>query len=240
MGEWQVVESSVAPQEEGDVKPDVGPDSRSVNTTGVIGDSSAKRLAEAPPEEDTRSFKLQKKTTAVGLGEIYDPGLIPIQLKRKEETGQVVEPLIPMSSTSSGPLKWTSISLKSKDASSATSSIPSASPSTPKAEESNGALPPSDTKAQAPPATSRWSKIKWDQPIKEEAAATSQNPQRLNDLPSTGPPAGAEEDHTSIRTEDSPVKLEPDGSVPGLIAEPLTTGLFKKRKALTGVGRGRR
>ncbi len=155
MGEWQVVESSPAPQEGKDVKPDVGPDSGSGNTTGVIGDSSAKRLAEAPPEEDTRSFKLQKKTTAVGLGEIYDPGLIPIK-KRKEETGQVVEPLIPMSSTSSGPLKWTSISLKSKDASSATSPIPSASPSAPKAEEFNGALPPPDAKAQAPPTTSRW------------------------------------------------------------------------------------
>lgn len=46
-----------------------------------------KREAEAPPEEDSRSFKLRKKSLNPGLGEIYDPGLIPIKVKKKEVQG---------------------------------------------------------------------------------------------------------------------------------------------------------
>ncbi|KAF8844367.1 hypothetical protein BDN67DRAFT_963118 [Paxillus ammoniavirescens] len=36
-------------------------------------------------EEDARTFKLRKKTVGVGLGEIYDPDIIPIKLKTKKE-----------------------------------------------------------------------------------------------------------------------------------------------------------
>ena len=43
-----------------------------------------KREAEAPLEEDSRSFKLRKKSLNPGLGEIYDPGLIPIKVKKEE------------------------------------------------------------------------------------------------------------------------------------------------------------
>ena len=43
-----------------------------------------KREADAPLEEDSRSFKLRKKSLNPGLGEIYDPGLIPIKVKKKE------------------------------------------------------------------------------------------------------------------------------------------------------------
>jgi len=41
-----------------------------------------KRDEEAPADDDdTRRFKIQKKTVAVGLGEIYDPGVIQIKPK---------------------------------------------------------------------------------------------------------------------------------------------------------------
>ncbi|KAF9241532.1 hypothetical protein BU15DRAFT_87125 [Melanogaster broomeanus] len=36
-------------------------------------------------EEDPRAFKFRKKTAGLGLGEIYDPGIIPIKIKTKEE-----------------------------------------------------------------------------------------------------------------------------------------------------------
>jgi WW domain-binding protein 4 len=45
-----------------------------------------KREAEAHSDDDfDRHSKLRKRTVAAGLGEIYDPGLIPIKLKKKEE-----------------------------------------------------------------------------------------------------------------------------------------------------------
>ncbi|KAF5380570.1 hypothetical protein D9615_004654 [Tricholomella constricta] len=81
-GEWEVVATiPSAPKptsdEEVDEKPDIA---AAGDVTGV------KREAEAPPdEEDTRQYKLRKKTWAGGLGEVYDPGAIPIKLKKKEE-----------------------------------------------------------------------------------------------------------------------------------------------------------
>lgn len=75
-----------------------------------------KREAEMPiDEEDTRQFKLRKKT--VTLGEIYDPGLIPIKIKKKEE---LVEPVLPHSllapsqgtSTATNAPKWTTVQWK--------------------------------------------------------------------------------------------------------------------------------
>ncbi|KAF8210177.1 hypothetical protein K438DRAFT_1903794 [Mycena galopus ATCC 62051] len=48
-------------------------------------DVGVKRSAEALEEEESREFKLRKKTMATGLGQIYDPGILPIKLKKKEE-----------------------------------------------------------------------------------------------------------------------------------------------------------
>ena len=63
-----------------------------------------KREAEAPPEEDSRSFKLRKKGLNPGLGEIYDPGLIPIKVKKEEAINQGDAGDAGSSSTSSS--KW--------------------------------------------------------------------------------------------------------------------------------------
>ncbi|GJJ06273.1 hypothetical protein Clacol_000464 [Clathrus columnatus] len=46
-----------------------------------------KREEEPVDDEDTRRFKLRKKTVAVGLGEIYDPGIITIK-PRKEDVAK--------------------------------------------------------------------------------------------------------------------------------------------------------
>ena len=84
MGAWELVAPSepaplakVEGEEVEDQKPAIGD----------VGEGpSRKRDAEAPvDEEDARQFKLRKKKLGAGLGEIYDPGLIPIKLKKKEE-----------------------------------------------------------------------------------------------------------------------------------------------------------
>ena len=49
-------------------------------------EGSNKRPAEEPlDEEDEHRWKLRKKTMSVGLGEIYDPGIIAIKVKPKKE-----------------------------------------------------------------------------------------------------------------------------------------------------------
>jgi WW domain-binding protein 4 len=69
-GDWEVITSS--------------------STTSAEASESTvtlKRDAEiAIDEEDGRQFKLRKKTLNVGLDEIYDPGIIPVKLKKKERS----------------------------------------------------------------------------------------------------------------------------------------------------------
>ncbi|KAJ7462235.1 hypothetical protein B0H11DRAFT_100828 [Mycena galericulata] len=48
-------------------------------------EAGIKRSAEALDDEESREFKLRKKSMATGLGQIYDPGAISIKLKKKEE-----------------------------------------------------------------------------------------------------------------------------------------------------------
>ncbi|KAI0762098.1 hypothetical protein BD413DRAFT_455420, partial [Trametes elegans] len=80
-GEWEVVEVAPAPsepEEQEDVKPSTSADSQ---TSARAGD---KRPAEQPvDEEDARGWKLRRKVAR--LGELYDPGALPIKLKAKKE-----------------------------------------------------------------------------------------------------------------------------------------------------------
>ncbi|KAF9447948.1 hypothetical protein P691DRAFT_670391 [Macrolepiota fuliginosa MF-IS2] len=216
VGDWEVVESTPAPPpepQEEDVKPD-------------IDASTSKRPAEAPPEDDTRTYKLRRKAAAVGLGEIYDPGLITIKLKKKENPEPSTSATNPSTSTSEVP-KWTAISLKPKDTSNASSSIPSSSASISKAEETNGTIP---SDGQPPPTASRWTKVQWGQPLKEEETPTAPV-QLFSQLDGITP------GEQSIKTEVGVVKTESD--VTSLPTE-TTAGLFKKRKGPGGAGRGRR
>ncbi|KAG1742806.1 hypothetical protein EDB19DRAFT_1894812 [Suillus lakei] len=60
----------------------------------MAGSSEGDKKREAPVEdiEDERVFKLRKKTVDIGLGELYDPGLIPIKLKVKKEESTEPQP----------------------------------------------------------------------------------------------------------------------------------------------------
>ena len=83
-GEWQIITPPQAPVQASSSSHPTLP------TTAVEADNdiSLKREAEAPLEEDSRSFKLRKKSLNPGLGEIYDPGLIPIKVKKEEAIKQ--------------------------------------------------------------------------------------------------------------------------------------------------------
>jgi WW domain-binding protein 4 len=77
VGEWQVVESAPAEASE-------NPTAGAAATEEA--DGGRKRTAEGPAdEEDERGWKLRKKRLNVGLGEIYDPGIIAVKVKPKEE-----------------------------------------------------------------------------------------------------------------------------------------------------------
>ncbi|KAI0766505.1 hypothetical protein BC629DRAFT_1538248 [Irpex lacteus] len=81
VGAWEVVEVvEEAKGEQGE-----GQASGSNQAEADI-DAERKRQAEAPvDDDDIRPWKLRKKTVSTGLGEIYDPGLIPIKIKAKKE-----------------------------------------------------------------------------------------------------------------------------------------------------------
>ena len=62
-----------------------------------------------PPddEDNTREFKLRKKSLGVGLGEIYDPGklTIPLKVKKQEPTEETSTPPSTSASATSQPSK---------------------------------------------------------------------------------------------------------------------------------------
>ncbi|KAK7057239.1 WW domain-binding protein 4 [Favolaschia claudopus] len=98
-GEWEVVAPSL---------PEPAPSTSST-------DASLKRSAEALDEEESREFKLRKKTMSTGLGQIYDPGIIPIKLKKQEVPVDPIPPITASStdSTAAGTLpKWTKLQWK--------------------------------------------------------------------------------------------------------------------------------
>ncbi|KAH9993245.1 hypothetical protein BJV77DRAFT_910040, partial [Russula vinacea] len=87
-GDWEMVESA-PPTEPPSV---TGEESTQhvdevQNAQSNQGTSSNKRAVPVPDpaDEDEGRWKLRKKTATVGLGEIYDPGIIAIKLKAKAE-----------------------------------------------------------------------------------------------------------------------------------------------------------
>jgi WW domain-binding protein 4 len=85
-------------------------------TTSHVPDigTSLKREAETviEDEEDGRRFKLRKKTVGGGLGGVYDPGIILIKSKKKEELADiataVASPSVPLGESSNAP-KWSKV-----------------------------------------------------------------------------------------------------------------------------------
>jgi len=79
VGEWQVIERASTEAEAS------GSSSADAAVT-VEEKGGRKRAAEGLAyEEDERGWKLRKKRLNVGLGEIYDPGVIAVKVKLKEE-----------------------------------------------------------------------------------------------------------------------------------------------------------
>jgi WW domain-binding protein 4 len=92
-GEWQFVQNytsvSSAP-----TRSEVPSVSEGANG-GTVESSDGDRKREAPVDDidDERVFKLRKKTVDIGLGDLYDPGLIPIKLKVKKEESTEPQPV---------------------------------------------------------------------------------------------------------------------------------------------------
>ncbi|CCL99082.1 uncharacterized protein FIBRA_01095 [Fibroporia radiculosa] len=205
-GDWEVVtvaESSTATE-------------RDAPATLPNGELGKKREAEQPlDEDDTRRFKLRRKTLGAGLGEIYDPGFIPIKIKKKEESVDIL--LSPSddgqnAATGSGATalpKWSSRGWKKPGESSAETTV-----------EMNG---------------------EQEEPGQAEAALQDPGPQIIEDkasAPTTAEIPSLKEETAAVKEEDAAVKTEvPPEAIPA-----PGGGLFRKRKLPAGGvgGRGRR
>ncbi|PPQ63666.1 hypothetical protein CVT24_004551 [Panaeolus cyanescens] len=216
-GEWEVI----TPTE---------PVSTSQPTEGEQGEEEPnplKREAVAPPdEEDTRSFKLRKKTVNTGLGEIYDPGLIPIKIKKKEpaETSLATAPadLSDQKPPLTSVPKWNPVQLKKTSNERVDSNPPTFATATIEPEASTSSN-----------AASKWAKAQWSEPLEDL---------KEEDRPSIFKSVDGSAENPTASAPLAELKEEED-TKPDLntLKEQSTSIVFKKRKAPTNSGtRGRR
>jgi WW domain-binding protein 4 len=212
-GDWQMVEPTPtnAPSGTGEESTQPVDDMQSVE--GNQGTSSDKRAVPDSADEDVGRWKLRKKMTAVGLGEIYDPGIIAIKPKVKEEetVGQEKQPsdgtTMPEDTKATTVPKWAPVKWK-------------------KAGESMD-----DTSG----ATN--SGLGGDAVLTEGAPLVPVDP--LNAVEDSAPASITD---TSVKEEPSPIKLE-EATTPSVETASSAGSLFRKRKAPLGGGassRGRR
>lgn len=221
-GEWEILTPAQPP-----VGTKVEEEEMDNATDPTTGEAGGKREAEAPPdEEDTRAFKLRKKTLSRGLGEIYDPGLIPIKIKKKEEVVPALPEPTPITTPPAGTLKWTPKQWKRAGDSSQQQDDDGGTQSTPNIKQEDSST--STTKESGP---SKWAKPQWSQPLpdlkQEEKKTIFGNQEQVE---------GGKADDQPLN---SGIKTEPDVTTT-LPEAPSSTGLFKKRKTPSGAGRGRR
>jgi WW domain-binding protein 4 len=82
-------------------------------------------------DEEDRAWKLSKKTLNAGLGEVYDPGLIPIKLKVKKEETKVEEVVesaagnVKEGGDATGKQKWTKVQWQGAEGAGAQETSPS-------------------------------------------------------------------------------------------------------------------
>ena len=89
-GEWQVVTPSHPPPP----PPSQSTEEGYAESSTVSSSVPLKREVDAHSDDDyDRHSKLRKKAVRTGLGEIYDPGIIPIKVKKKEEPPSSTEQL---------------------------------------------------------------------------------------------------------------------------------------------------
>ena len=85
-GEWQVVESTPAESPAG-TSEETKPEPNTLQTEDNK-EAAAKRPLPDPADEEEGRWKLRKKNATLGLGEIYDPGIIAIKPKAKVEINE--------------------------------------------------------------------------------------------------------------------------------------------------------
>ncbi|KAF5316912.1 hypothetical protein D9611_003859 [Ephemerocybe angulata] len=214
-GEWEVISTTPTPApdgaEEGDVKPDVA----------SIGDKRPAESTGFADHEDTRSFKLRKKTLGAGLGEVYDPGLIPIKVKKRTEEVKKEEEVVPKSEGQAPPPPptWAPIQLKPGTSSKV------------KEEDADNTTVKQEPGTSAPSSSgSKWVKTSWG-----EAAPSGPRP------PPPPPPAPAETATTDLAAAEALKVKEEEDTKPVIppTSEPPAP-MFKKRKAPASSARGRR
>ena len=168
-----------------------------------------------------------------GLGEIYDPGIIPLKVKKKEAHEEIKPSVPPSTSDVQPPLpKWTALQLKhpakSQDAIGQHNSV------------LNGANTESALTIEAGSCSalsSKWAKPQWSAPLpdiklEERGKIFGFTEESTEDLPTRrGPEIKVEPD---IKAEDDRPPLQSDTS------NALTGSLFKKRKTPAGAAKGRR
>ncbi|KAA1473989.1 hypothetical protein DENSPDRAFT_780857 [Dentipellis sp. KUC8613] len=218
-GEWQYVQSTPPPASGSrEASADVHDETKAGAGTAAVSEDR-KRSADVldDGDESGRGWKLRKKTATVGLGELYDPGLIPIKLKpKKEDVKEDVSQ--PQSSGIIG-----------EDASRLAA----------------GAGPA--TEGPAPSSVPKWTATKWRKAGEEDkgdSTVSSIKPSAAIDTDKVkeGSTEISDPPRENVKLEESaPVKLEP--SVEPQLENASAGSLFRKRRlpASGGVaGRGRR
>jgi len=210
-GDWHVVEPTPTEPPSGENSTQHEDDAQ--NPDGSQ-ETSKKRAVPDPVEEEGR-WKLRKKTTAVGLGEIYDPGIIAIKpkVKAEETTGEKTQ-------ASAG-------NSVAGDASRNATALPKWAP----VKWNKAGEPTDDTSGEAILG-----------PARGDTSPTEGTPQVLPDPPDAqeNPEPDSVAD-APVKKVPSPVKLE-DAVVPSEEASSSAGSLFRKRKAPVGggaSGRGR-
>jgi len=192
------------------------------------GGCSLKREAQTQnDDEDGRLFKLRKKTLAGGLGDIYDPGAIPIKLKEKPEP--VIEPAPApveppaVATTSTSVPKWTKLQWKHTGE----NDVPGEG-------SENGTSVEMEQPIDAASAALKWSKIQWQTPMdaKPDISASSSNLHPATKTEELPTPLAIEEVKADM------IKSEGVASPPTITES--TGGLFRKRKLPVGGSRGKR
>ena len=82
-GEWEVVDAGLPPADGEPVEEGAAHDPQTGEKRSAP-DAAAGGAAAEEEDESGRAWKLRRKTANVGLGELYDPGALPIKLKKKE------------------------------------------------------------------------------------------------------------------------------------------------------------
>lgn len=198
-----------------------------------------KRVAEEPEDEDdTRRFKMRKKTVAVGLGEIYDPGVIRVK-PRVQPCAEAESPVVSVTTSkqpvASRPVLGEDI-LQGNVRSGIRDTLPGATekPSWTRREWKRAGA--EDSVAQEKNSSTTDPKLE-DAPADEEQKIDVPPAQSGNEVGKED--AYAQAGDTSLLETDEKPKEEPTEPVLSSVAS-SSGSLFRKRKVPVGSNRGRR